>query len=398
MIFKLAIRSILHKPLNALMSFVLLASGVALISLLLVLQEQFENRFSKNMEGIDQVMGAKGSPLQLILSAVYQIDAPTGNINYSQAKRWMDHPFNQKAIPLSYGDNYNGFRIIGSNHDYIKHFDAELAEGKMFENDFEVVIGSTVAAQTGLKLNDDFHSLHGSAETGEAHDHHHFLVTGILQPKGSLIDHLIICNLESYWLLHEHEGEDEDSLEVKEKQITAVLFKFKNKMAAIQWPRMVSENSDMQLASPAIEVNRLFTLFGIGIEVINYLGWGILLMACLSIFIGLYNNLKERKYELAIMRVSGGGRSFLLALLCLESFIITISGYLAGTLVARFALYFISKASEMQFKIEFDPFAFIWEKEIIIFLLALFIGLIAALVPALKAYHLNISDTLAKDK
>lgn len=395
MLFKLALKNIFHKPYNTLLSLVLLIFGTAMLSLMLNLNKQVESRFYKNMEGIDQVMGAKGSPLQLILSALFQIDAPPGNISYEQAKRWINHPFVLKAIPLSYGDNFQGFRIIGTDSNYIAHFDGVIVQGKSFENDFEAVLGAEVAKNTNLKISDTFQSMHGNVETGEEHQHL-FKVCGILNANGTILDHLIICKLNTYWHLHE-EAHDETTLQdhEEEKQITAVLFKFKNKMATIQWPRMISENSDMQLASPAIEINRLLSLLGIGVELLTMIAFGILLLSALSIFIGLYSRLNERKYELSLMRIFGGSKFLLFTLICLESLLIAILGYLLGIMLSATVLYFLSINAESQFRMSFDPFAF-YNETFYLFLLIAGIGFMAALLPALKAYQMNISKTLAE--
>src|SRR5690606_1408747 len=117
MITKLAWKNLWFKPLNTVLSIILLTASVAIISLLILLQQQFENKFSKNIEGVDLVMGAQGSPLQLILSSVYQLDTPTGNINYKEAESWMNHPFVETAIPLAFGDNYLGYKIVGTTQD-----------------------------------------------------------------------------------------------------------------------------------------------------------------------------------------------------------------------------------------------------------------------------------------
>ncbi|MFN4122880.1 MAG: ABC transporter permease [Flavobacteriales bacterium] len=410
MIILLVYKNLVSKPLNALLSLILLISGIAIISLLLHMQDQIENRLSKQIDGIDQVMGAKGSPLQLILSAVYQIDAPTGNINFQEAQRWMNHPFVQRAIPLSYGDNYLGFKIVGTTHDYFKHFEAELAEGKIFEDDFQVLIGAQVANRTGLKLGDKFESMHGGAETGDVHAHHPFTVAGVLKPSNKLIDFLILCNLNSYWLMHdeahthEHDDEEHDHAacdhdhEQSEKEITAVLFKFKNKMAALQWPRMIAENTNMQLASPAIEINRLFTLFGIGIEMLQYLGLGILILSALSIFIGLYNNLKDRKYEMAMIRVNGGSRFLLFALISFESLLLCIVGFAAGTVLAAMVINLLGQSSAEQYNLMIQPLQFFGMQQGMIFGLVLLLGFAAAFIPAIKAYKLNISKTLADNQ
>ena len=117
MIAKLAWRNIWFKPLNTILSIVLLTSSVAIITTLILVEKQFEEKFSSNIEDVDLVLGAQGSPLQLILSSVYQVDAPTGNINYDSAKVWMQNPFVEKAIPLAFGDNYRGYKILGTTPD-----------------------------------------------------------------------------------------------------------------------------------------------------------------------------------------------------------------------------------------------------------------------------------------
>lgn len=427
MILKTAIKNIGYKPLNAVLSIVLLTAGVGIISLLILIQEQFEKKFSSNLEGIDLVMGAKGSPLQIILSAVYQIDAPTGNINYQEAKKWMKHPFVKSAIPLAYGDSYLGFNIVGTEHQYIKKQNAILKDGKLFENNLEVVIGANVAIKSGLKIGDTFFGMHGMVNNDEGHKHeeHTYTVTGILEPTGKVIDNLILCSIESVWLMHEsheheheeneneneeqtsehihinncdlhhHDDEVEEIIDNENKEITAVLFEFKNKMAIIQWPRLVNENTNMQIASPAIEINRLFTLFGIGIETLTYLAWGIMFISFLSIFISLYSILKERTYELALMRISGASRLQLLQLVLWESMFLCLSGLVFGIILSRIALFMISQAAEEQFKLSFNPLVIIWDKELPLIVATLILGIVSAIIPSIKAYRINISKVLA---
>lgn len=419
MILKTAIRNIWFKPLNALLSIILLTAGIGIISLLILVQEQFEKKFSRNLEGIDLVMGAKGSPLQIILSAVYQIDAPTGNIKYQEAKKWMNHPFVKTAIPLAYGDSYMGFNIVGTEHIYIEKQKAQLKEGKLFENNLEVVLGADVAEKSKLKIGDTFFGMHGMVSNDEGHQHeeHAYVVVGVLQETGKIIDKLILSNIESVWLMHEshehdeeeeaeehvhgeacnhsHNDDENDEIIEEEKEITAVLFEFKNKMAIIQWPRLVNENTNMQIASPAIEINRLFTLIGIGIETLTYLAWGIIFISFLSIFISLYNILKERTYDLALMRISGASRFQLLQLVLIESICLCIVGLLAGIAFSRVALFIISQATEEQFKLSFNPFEIIWNKELPLIVITLMLGIISALIPAIKAYRINISKVLA---
>lgn len=426
MIAKLAWRNLWFKPLNTALSVILLASSVAIITVLILLQKQFEEKFSSNIDGVDLVLGAQGSPMQLILSSVYHIDNPTGNISYDSAKVWMNHPFIEKAIPLAFGDNYRGFKIVGTNADYLEKYQAKLAKGKLFDKNFEVVIGSEIAEKLKLEIGDTFNGSHGDAVEGEVHSHYAYKVTGIASPTGKVIDNLILCNIPSVWQMHgsheeenpahgeeghvheedehvhtdecDHEDEHQETdmtLNEPNMEITAVLLKFRNKMGIVMWPRIIAQNTKMQAASPAIEVNRIFSLFGVGLTALQYLAYAIMLISGISIFIALYNRLKERKYEFALMRINGASRIQLLLLILMESLILCVVGFAFGTIFGRFAIGFISNSAEDDFKMAFNPMEVIWEKEYILFLVTMIVGIIAALIPAIKAYQLNISKTLA---
>lgn len=403
MIAKIAWRNTWFKPLNTLLSIILLTASVSIISILILLQKQFEEKFSSSMDNIDLVLGAKGSPLQLILSSVYQIDAPPGNIPYLQAETWMKNPMVQSAVPLAYGDNYLGYKIVGTNTNYIKHFDLKIAEGQMFSNDFEVVIGYDIASKLNIKIGDTFFGTHGDAEEGEVHDHHAYTVVGILEKSDKVADQLILSSIASVWHMHDHEHEEEPHVHAdgevhhphENKEITAVLLKLRNNMAKMTWPRIIPQNTDMQAASPALEVNRLFALFGVGISALKYLAYGIMLISGISIFVALYNTLKERKYEFALLRISGASRFQLLLLVLLESVFLCVVGFVFGIVFGRVGLYFISVSSQQEFKMAFNPFEFLWKQEGLLFIATILVGIIAALIPAIKAYSLNISKTLS---
>src|SRR5574343_278872 len=359
MITKLAWKNIWFNPLNTILSVILLTSSVAIITTLILVEKQFEEKFTSNIKDVDLVLGAQGSPLQLILSSVYQVDSPTGNINYDSAKVWMNNPYVEKAIPLAFGDNYRGYKILGTSHDYLVKYKAKLAEGKLFEKNFEVVVGSEIAQKLNLKIGDEFYGSHGDAEEGEEHQ------------KADL------------------------TLDEPNMEITAVLLKIRNQMAKLTWQRVVPQNTKMQAASPAFEVNRLFGLFGIGVTALQYLAYGIMLISGISIFIALFNTLKECKAEFALMRVNGARRFQLLKVVMIESLLLCVVGFIFGTILGRVALSMLSNSSEEDFKMSFNPYEFLWQKEGALFLVTLFVGFIAALIPAVKAYNLNISKTLA---
>ena len=438
MIGKLAWKNIWFKPLNTILSILLLTASVAIITVLILVEKQFEEKYQSNLDGVDLVLGAQGSPLQLVLSSVYQVDDPTGNISYDSVKVWMKHPYVKKAIPLAYGDNYVGFKIVGTTSDYLEKYQAKIADGKVFENNFEVVVGAEVAEKLNIKRGDTFKGTHGSAAEGEVHEHGEYVVVGIASKTGKVIDNLILSNIPTVWQMHHEVGHEETHEEVADNpahgeeghvhheeevvaenpahgeeghvhdehesdmtidepnmEITSVLIEFKNKMGVFMWPNLIAQNTKMQAALPTYQMNRLFDMFGVGLNALKYLAFGIMLISGISIFIALFNTLKERKAEFALMRVNGAKRRQLLLVVLYESILLCVVGYLFGTILGRVGIVLLSKASESDFKLGFNPMEIIWEKEGLLFGLTLLVGLIAALIPAIKAYTLNISKTLA---
>ncbi|HMP28594.1 MAG TPA: ABC transporter permease, partial [Saprospiraceae bacterium] len=189
-ILKLAFKNTISRPINLIISVILFALGVGLIGFLLLFQDQVRRQFESNLASIDLVIGAKGSPLQLILCNMYHIDNPTGNIKIKDAAPFFksNHPVIKTAIPLSLGDNYKSYRIVGTTHDILELYGAQLIEGKLWDLDLEVVIGKAVADKTGLKVGDQFSSSHGFTDDVDlAHDEHAFKDVGITASTGSVL-------------------------------------------------------------------------------------------------------------------------------------------------------------------------------------------------------------------
>ena len=407
MIVWLAFKNIFYKPLSALLNIIIFATGIGIITMLSLVQRQFEDKFEKNIEGIDMVMGASGSPMQLILSAIYHIDAPTGNIPLAEAEKWMHHPYISSSVPLAYGDSYMSFPMVGSDSGYVKHFGGVLSEGKMNETNYQVVVGADAADKLKLKLGDKFHSTHGQQEGGEEHDNIEWEVTGILKPTGKAIDRIIVSNIESVWDIHEEGGCTHDHKDGEEchhhdheenKEITAVLLKYRNPMAAMQLPRLIKEQSDnIQLAQPAIEINRLFSLLGIGMDAIRYLAYFIMGLSAISIFISIYNTLKERMFELAMMRTLGASQFKVLNLILSEGIIYSVFGYFVGLLLGILGYSMVAMLAENEYQMSLGQLPLDFYQQGLLFAISLFIGFLAAIFPAIKSYFIQISTTLAHE-
>lgn len=425
-ILHLSWKNILNKPLNLVLNLVLFALGVGLISLLLLVNVQLEDKFEKNFAGIDLVIGAKGSPLQLILSSLYHLDAPTGNMPVSEAKAFLNpkHPIFKRAIPLSLGDSHRGYRIVGTNTGFIDLYAAKFSDGKLFEENMEVVVGATVAKNLNIKLADQFKSSHGLIEDENLvhEDAAPFKVVGILEKTGSVVDQLIVTKTQSIWAVHdEHDHESEEEAEYDEaehehehdeaehsedlpltsyedKSITSLLVTFKGRnIQALNMARNINENTNFQAATPAIEINRLYTLLGVGEEALKAMALLIIFVSGLSIFISLFSSLRERKYELAVMRTLGARPGFLFQLIIFEGIIIAVLGYFCGIALSHGSMVLLADFLEKSYKYDFSAAIFLKE-EIYIFGGSLVIGIVAAIIPAFQASKTDIHATLADNK
>ena len=399
-IFKLSIKNIFNKPLSSSISLALLVLGVGIISLLLQLNTLIKDQMDNNLRGIDMVVGAKGSPLQLILSSVYHIDSPTGNISLAEAETISNNRMVGSSIKILYGDNYKGFRIVGAEKKFIELYKGVIKEGKDWDNPYEVLVGSKVYEKLKINLGDELISSHGLRETGQSHDEGTFKVVGLLKPSNSVIDQLIITSPQSVWDIHEthdhdeHENENEHENEHENREITAMLIKFKSPMNIIQFPRQINENTNLQAAVPSYEISRLFKLFGFGIETLSYLAYLIIIVSGFSLFINLFNSMRERKYEMALIRTLGASRFQLSTMIIFESLVLTISGFILGLLFSRFGVMFVSSLMEESINYNLKSFK-ILNEEYWLLGLSILIGIVSSLIPAIQVYKMNISKILA---
>jgi putative ABC transport system permease protein len=401
-LLKISWSNIKHKPLNTLLSIVLLSFGIGIISMMLLLKSQISEKFDRNIKDIDFVLAAKGSPLQSMLANIYHVDVPTGNIKVSEARRIIKNPMVAEAIPLAYGDNYEKFRIVGTNEKYPNHYGCSLAEGNLFSAPFEVTIGADVARETGLKIGSTFTSVHGydnAAEDVDAHHHQVCTVVGIFAKSNSVIDNLILTPVETTWMVHEHPEEpiadssNVDSTHVEpEREMTAYLIKKRNKGAFGMLSKQTEETT-MQLANVAVENSRLMNNFGIGLSTITAIAIVIMVISFISIFISLFTSMRERRYELALMRTMGGTRATLFTLIVQEGLLLVLLGYVIGLVLSRSGLLVLSHFMQESFHYGLDNLA-ISTQELALLGLTLLVGLLASAIPAWQALKIDISKTL----
>jgi len=393
----IARRNLASKPLQTALSVILLAFGVGMVSLMMLAEQQMSDQFERNIKDIDLVLGAKGSPLQLILANVYHVDAPTGNISLAEAEKVIRNPYIESGIPLAYGDNYRSFRIVGTEHSYPAHYDAIISEGILWEGVFDVTLGNAVASKTGLKVGDEFFSSHGLNDETDVHENKAFTVVGILAQSNSVIDKLILTGVESVWGVHAEHDDLELSVEelYASREITAVLLKKRNPMAILTLPNLLRE-TNMQVALPAIEINRLNQQFGIGAATLRSIALLIMILSFASIFISVFENMQARRYELALMRTMGGTPLTLIKLLLLEGGILSLFGTIFGLIISRIGLYIMAAEIENKFQYDLGDIGLL-APEILLALFAILVGLIAAALPAFRTLRMDISKTLSNE-
>jgi putative ABC transport system permease protein len=390
------------RPLSTLLNLALLALGIATITLLLLATRQIEDRMQRDAQAIDLVVGAKGSPMQLILSAVFHLDAPTGNIPLAEARELEKHAMVKQAIPLALGDSYKGFRIVGTTHDYPALYEARLAAGRLWGKPLEAVLGAQAARETGLAPGMQFAGAHGLDGGGDVHESAPYVVTGVLAPTGSVLDRVVLTSVESVWAVHQHgePGEDPqklvDAMHEDEKELTALLIRYRSPIAAAVLPRYVNATPALQAGSPALESARLFRMIGVGVEVMRAFGLVLVLAAGLSVFIALLNALEDRRYDLAVMRMLGASPGRLMRLMMFEGLLLASAGALLGLALGHLMAEALGAALRAARQPEITGWILVPE-ELWLLALALGTGLAAALVPAWRASRTDVAAVLAEE-
>jgi putative ABC transport system permease protein len=396
-LFSISWKSLMANKLTALLNVLLIAFGTGILTILLLASYQVQQKLENNAKDIDLVVGAKGSPLQLILSSIFYIDFPTGNIPLKDAELLAKNRMVKRAVPLALGDNYNGFRIAGTDSNFISLYHLKLASGVFWDKDFEITVGSTVAVQQKLKVGDKVFGAHGLSSAEDTHVNNGYRVVGILMPQGNVTDNLVLTNISSVWKMHEEKPDQTKIPDTTfhEKEITSLLIQYHSPVSVVMFPRMVNKSTNMQAASPAMETARLFSLIGVGVDTLKWFAVLIMVISAISVFISLYNSLKERKYDLAIMRTIGASKAKLFFIVLSEGIMLTLIGAVAGITIGHLALDFISQHSDStQAKLSGTVFLF---EEIYILATGFGIGILAAMMPAIQAYQSNISKILSKN-
>ena len=465
--FLLGIRTVRRRPLPAVLTVLLLALGIATVVVVLLFQRALEDRLGRDARGIDLVVGAKGSGLQLVLSSVFHADVPTGNVRLPELRDIASHPMVAGVIPLSLGDSYEGFRIVGTTHDYLSHYGGAMAHGRLWERPMEAVLGSRAARDTGLRAGDSFVGAHGlGGGSALLHGDQPFEVVGVLRETGTVLDRLVLVDSTSVWIVHavhdatgplpQGQGLREDAtgdadsgdrdvretrgepaggsattasgrtanagigvsglpagagttasgetantgggvsgLPAGDGEITALLVRFRTPLAAITLPRAINTGTALQAASPAQETARLFLLMGTGLDVFRAFAAVLVAASALSLFIALWHAMHEQRYDLAVMRTLGATRGRILRFVLAQGAVLGVTGAAIGVALGHAAGWLAAEWLDRARSVSVGTLGWAPEEGLVV-AGAVLIALVAATVPAMRAYRLDVITVLAQ--
>jgi len=386
-----------------------LASGLVLS--VFSLERQARAAFTGDI-GVDAVLGARGSQIQLVLNSVFHLDTSPGNIPWSLYQDVARTPGVELAIPYAVGDNYAGYRIVGTTNDLFERFTfradqrLSLPAGHAWFDPLraEAVVGATVARRTGRRRGSVFQPAHGvSRDSTVVHDVD-YVVTGVLEPTGTPLDRVIFIPIEGLFRMEGHvlRGTGEEFTAVpgelvpdEHKEVSAVLLKLSSQQRGLFLAREINEQGDIAtLAFPVARVMaEIFEKLGYVVLVLQAVAQLVVVIGGLSILAALWNTMNERRREFAILRALGARRATLFAAIVLESTAIATLGCLLGYLV--YGAVGLAVAGILVDRIGVHLEVFAWSPVFAAVLPgAVLLGALAGLVPAVRAYATEVAQNL----
>jgi putative ABC transport system permease protein len=419
-LWMMAWKYLVRRPLVTLLTLLSVALGTALISGVLTLKREMHRSFEGANNVFDLVVGSKGSPLQLVLCSIYHLDQSPGNIPYHRYEVLKADHRVKYAVPLGLGDNYQGFRIVGTDASLFKVKTRKaldrasapfvsLRSGEIFQAPFEAVLGGFVAAQTGLNVGDTFSGTHGLMKLEGSAEHNEFpyTVVGILRMNGTPNDRAIFTPMESVWTVHD--AEEEEHREIgwlaagiqppgvpkiqapdvakDERELSAVLVQNKVLLQRFEMKEEINRETEAMAAVPMEEMGRMFKNF-IGPMQTSLLAIAFLVVvvAALTILTTLYQSAERRRRDLALMRALGGRCSEMFTLVLFEALLLTMLGIAMGCVSGHGVVHLASGYLRDEMGLVLNPWSFDGLELACLGAVAL-AGLLAGLVPALLAYR-----------
>ena len=409
----LFIRSLWNRRSTAVLTIFSISISVTLLIGVENIRKGVRTSFSSAVSGTDIIVGARGGSLQLLLYSIFRIGNATNNLSWESYNEFHNDKRVKWTIPISLGDSHRGFRVLGTNQEYFKHFrygsknKLEFSRGQSFSKVFDVVIGSEVAIKLNYRLNERIIIAHGTGRKSFLkHDDRPFKVVGILKPTGTPVDQSLHVSLEGITAMHidwesgapPMEGESLSSsdilkLDLKPDEITSFLIGLKSKIHAFSLQRQINSFKEEPLSAimPGVALQELWNLLRTAEVGLRIITWFVLFAGLLGMMTSLLSGLNERRREMAILRSVGAGPGTISFLLIFEAIFLTLVGILFGLLFLYITLFVSQPLLESYFGL-FIPIQPPSVKDLIILGVIILNGMLMGLIPALRAYRQSLSD------
>jgi putative ABC transport system permease protein len=405
---------------RAALGLTVLAIALSVLMLLGVerLRQQVRDSFEQSVSGTDLIVGARGSPLQLMLYSVFRIGEATHNMTWHSVQTLAANPAVAWVIPLSLGDSHRGYPVLATSPDYFSHFRygdrraLRLAEGRAFadgtEGVFDTVLGAEVAAALGYRLGSRITLSHGAGETDLAeHADKPFRVAGILARTGTPVDNTVHISLAGMEAIHlDWQGgapipglripaEYVQKFDLTPKTVTAAILGLKSRAAVFAVQRAVNDYRAEALMAvlPGVALSQLWQVVGYGEKTLLAVSALVVVVGLAGLVAVILAGLNERRRELAILRSVGARPRDILILLTLEGLGLTVVGALSGLALLTGLSFVASPVIEARWGVSLATAA-VSASELRLLAGVIGVGLLASLLPAWRAYRLSLADGL----
>jgi putative ABC transport system permease protein len=410
----LAIRSAWNRKLTLGLTMMAIALSVTMLLGVERLRNEAHQGFSHSVAGTDLVIGARTSPVQLMLYAVFRIGEATNNIRWDAYEDIAANPMVAWSIPISLGDSHHGFPVLGTTPAYFEHFrygdqnPLTFTGGKPFKDTFDAVLGSEVSAQLGYKLGSHIVLSHGMGMSGlPEHGDKPFIVTGILAPTGTPVDRTVHVSLEAISAIHldwvggaplpgfSIPQKFVHKFDLKPREITAALIGLKSRAAVFRVQRMVNDYRGEPLLGvmPGVALEQLWQVVGVAEKSLLAVSAMVVVVGLSGLVAVVLASLNERRRELAILRSVGARPWEIFLLLSSEGLFITIAGTLVGVILMALLSVLLAPMVQANYGIAIHP-ALVSIDELKLLIAVIGVGQLASLVPGYRAYKLSLADGL----
>jgi len=415
-VIKIAWKSIRNRWSTALLAVLAIAMSVALILTVEKVRRDARNSFTQTVSGTDLIIGARSGAIQLLLYSVFRIGNATNNISWESFEEIKQRPAVDWVIPISLGDSHAGFRVLGTNEDYFNHYrygdkrNLEFSQGAIFEDVFDAVIGSEVAAQLGYKIDQSMVVAHGTGKVALVeHENQPFRVSGILRPTGTPVDRAVHLSLEGIEAMHvdwrngatvNGEGTSAEvirSMDLKPRAVTAVLVGLKSRATVFREQRAINTYRQEPLLAilPGVALQELWSLISVAEKALLIVSICVVVAGLVNLMSVLLAGLNERRREMAVLRSAGARPSHVFVLLCVESAVLTICGIILGV----FLHYVLTGLGAVYLQQRFGlaiELSLPSRTDFEILLAIATAGFLAGTLPAFQAYRRSLSDGLSQ--